>query len=152
MLRKDDNQIDTMAVLMLYLMFSILVIFTFVTGIKAYNSIRRQNSDNYSLRTTLQYVANKTKAYQKTGAISIGKISEKPALVINELLDGKEFNTYIYESNGKLYELFIEADTKIDLSWGTEINTIQSFEIEQISDKLIKVSSNNTVPLIIPIS
>ncbi len=150
--RKNNNQIDTVAVLMLYLMFSILVIFTFMAGIKAYNSIRNKNNDNYSLRTSLQYVSNKIKAYQKKGAIEVSELNGKTALKIIENLDGKEFDTYIYENEGMLCELFIEADTKIDLSWGTKINNIQTFEIEKLSDKLIEIRTNDTVPLIIAIS
>lgn len=152
MFRKNNNQIDTVAVLMLYLMFSVLVIFTFITGIKAYNSIRQKNSDNYSLRTSLQYVSNKTKAYQKTGAITVSELNGKAALKITENLDGKDFDTYIYENDGMLCELFIEAGTKIDLSWGTKINDIETFEIEKLSDKLIEIRTNDTVPLIIAIS
>ncbi len=152
MFRKNNNQIDTVAVLMLYLMFSILVIFTFMTGIKAYNSIRHKNDDNYSLRTSLQYVSNKTKAYQKKGAVAVDKLNGKDVLKIMENLDGKEFVTYIYENEGMLCELFIETGTKIDLSWGTKINNIEIFEIEKLSDKLVKIRTNDTVPLIIAIS
>lgn len=150
--RKNKNSIDTLAVLMLYLLFSILVIFTFIAGIKAYHSVRNKNSDNYALRVTLQYISNKAKAYQNTGSVSIGELNGKESLVITENIDGRIFKTYVYENNGKLYELFIEDNTKVDLSWGVEISNIERFELKKLSDHLIMVQSGASVPLIINVS
>lgn len=149
---KNSSSIETMSVLLLYLLFSILVIFTFVAGIKAYHSVRNTNNNNYALRTTLQYVSNKAKAYRKIGAIDVTEIHGKDALVIKENLDGKLFNTYIYENEGKLCELFIEDNTSVDLSWGTPINNISGFDVNKISDKLIEIKSDSSIPLIISVS
>lgn len=150
--RKNNSSIDTIAVLLLYLLFSMLVIFTFVAGIKAYRSVRDRNNSNYSLRTTLQYVSNKVKSYQNRGAVSIGELNGKDALVIKEEIEGRTFNTYIYEDERRLYELFIEDNTQVDLSWGVEINKIERFDLEKLSDGLIKISSGASVPLIINVS
>lgn len=150
--RKNNSSIDTMAVLLLYLLFSMLVIFTFVAGIKAYHSVRNRNGDNYVLRTTLQYVSNKVKAYQSKGAVSAGKINGRDALIIKEEIDGRLFHTYIYEDKNKLYELFIEDNTQVDLSWGVEINSIEKFELKQLSDDLVMIDSGASVPLIINVS
>lgn len=150
--RKSNSSIDTMAVLLLYLLFSMLVIFTFVAGIKAYHSVRNRNNNNYALRTTLQYIANKAKAYQSKGAISVGELNGNKALVIKEEIDGRIFNTYIYENEGKLYELFIEDNTQVDLTWGIEINQINAFEPVDLSDGLIMIKSGSSVPLIINVS
>lgn len=151
-LSRRSGSIDTMAVLLLYLLFAMLVIFTFVSGIRAYNSVRNKNSSNYSIRTTLQYISNKAKAYQKSGAISVGELQGKPALVITENLDGRIFCTYIYENDGKLYELFVEDGVSVDLSWGVEINHVEDFSVEKISDGLIRISSGKSMPLIIKVS
>lgn len=150
--RKNNSSIDTMAVLLLYLLFSMLVIFTFVAGIKAYHSVRNRNHNNYALRTTLQYVSNKVKAYQSKGAVSAGKINGRDALIIKEEIDGRLFHTYIYEDKNKLYELFIEDNTQIDLSWGVEINSIEKFDLEKLSDDLVLIDSGASVPLIINVS
>lgn len=129
-----------------------LVIFTFVAGIRAYHSVRNRNNNNYSLRVTLQYISNKAKANQNKGAVSIGKLNDKESLIITENIDGRVFKTYVYENNGKLYELFIEDNTKVDLSWGVEISDIENFELKKLSDHLIMVKSGASVPLIINVS
>ena len=67
----------------------------------------------FSTHTCISYVTAKVRHYDREGAVSVGKIGEKEAILLQEEIDGERYVTYLYCSEGNLMELFCSADMEV---------------------------------------
>lgn len=71
-------------------------------------------------RTCWQYLEQRVRQMDAAGCIYTGLIEDKDALVLKEFIDGEEYATWIYCSDGWLREYFTEESVKPDAASGTK--------------------------------
>ncbi len=123
--------------------FAVGALFLINVGVRVYNNVVTTNNNNFTLRTSLNYVATKIRSCDTTGSISTGKISGEDALILSETIDGDVYNTYIYYYNGAINELVQKSGYDISLDYGFEIVEAESFKVSSVDEGMLKLSTVN---------
>ncbi|SFB76070.1 DUF4860 domain-containing protein [Butyrivibrio sp. YAB3001] len=140
--------IDTVFVICLLLLFLLSALTVIAIGASIYKKNVAQTSENYSQRVSIAYITEKVRQSDINGAIYVEELFGKNVLVMQQTVDDELYNTYIYDYNGYLMELFARADlNNFYPQSGQKILKIHSFDISQISESLLSavVTSDNGV-------
>ncbi|MPN49156.1 hypothetical protein SDC9_196770 [bioreactor metagenome] len=131
--------------MMLFLIIVMLSVMTIVMGKNIYSNINEDRKNNYELRVGLSYIANKIRQSDKNDAVVIKDINGTPAVVIKEIYDDLNYETWIYYYDNSIYELLTDEGSTFNLSDGMKIIEVHSFDIFKINDGLYKFSISNNV-------
>lgn len=125
--------------LLLFLVFSVMMLLVLLFGASAYKNITTSLEQQYRERTCLNYIAAKVRNCDSAGKVYITDVPGVPALAMDEGTGDIVYTTYIYYYNGSLYELYIEKDSQFSPSDGFSILPLDDVAIEQMTDSLFKV-------------
>ncbi len=137
--KKRNHTIDTVFVICLLLLFVLCALSVIAIGASLYKKNVSEMAENSAHRIACAYITEKVRQADQNGMISVEEIFGENALVMSEEVGGQIYNTYIYDYDGELMELFARADlgTFYPQS-GQKIMAIGSFDIEEISDSLFR--------------
>ncbi len=135
---KNKHIIDTVFILCLMFLFILSGLSVITIGASIYKKNVDTMSANYSKRIACAYITEKIRQSDNKGMIHVESIFDQNTLVLQEEINGQLYNTYIYDYDGYLMELFASADLKeLYPQSGQKILEITSFEINEISDNLL---------------
>lgn len=112
-------------------------------GLKVYQNIVLRNNDNFSLRTSLAYVAAKVRQTDAQGLSYLSVEEGTPVLALGEEIEGSIYETLIYCKDGYLMERFKAKDDPAELDYGTEIVEAGSFAFELTGEGLLHITAEN---------
>lgn len=147
-MKKENNSpnqfsIQFVFVMLLFLIIVILSVTIILLGRNIYNNINSDRKDNYEVRVSLSYIANKIRQADRCDAVDIKDINGDPAVVIKETYDDINYETWIYNYDNSLYEILIDEGNTFNLSDGMKIIEVDSFDILKIKENLYKFSVNS---------
>lgn len=134
---------DTLFLLILFCLFTVLSLFVILIGAHAYSGVVQDMDGNNQMRASLSYVANKIRAGDESGAVRIENINGQKVLTICADYDKSEYKTYIYYCNGSIYEEFRKAEQAFQLGKGDKISTAKTFSVEKIADNSLKLTATD---------
>lgn len=102
-------------------MFAVMCLFCVVAGAEVYRGTVKNAGINADLRTAVSYVAGKVRAWDRQGAVSVGKWADGDSLMLTEEIDGEEYTTCIYGWDGGIYEIFALSDSEFTPDGGQRI-------------------------------
>jgi len=102
------NNMAALASLLLFAVFSICAVSSLLFGVESYRNVVKTADEVYETRTPAQYVLTKLRQANAPDAIGYESFADGDMLVISENIDGEEFATKIYVSDGSMYEMFAE--------------------------------------------
>ena len=150
--------IELMFVMVLLILFGIMAFTLVVSGTKAYNNITAKKNTNSELRIAESYLNMKIRQNDRLNGIRIEKnpLTSGDAIVISEVIDGKTYETWIYDSQNKLREALIlkgEAvteDISFDIAEIDGFTAVYTKETGSLSIDVWKMykgekKSNNTI-------
>ena len=107
--------IELILVMVLIVIFGLSTFTLVVSGNNAYKNIVEKKTLNSELRVAVSYLDMKLRQGDGQGEIHVKKIpnGHNNAIVIQELVEGKTYETWIFFNNGKLREAFILQGTPI---------------------------------------
>lgn len=138
--RKAANRgytlIELMLVVALLALFGAATLSLVVSSGNAYKGILGKKDLDSNLRIALSYVDNKIRYNDVKHALrlEVNPSGNGKALVIEEELDGSIYETWIYQSGGKLREVLVEKGEPVEDDLGFEITDLGGFEAEYHSD------------------
>lgn len=144
MLNQDHNKqfsFQLIFVMLLFLIIVILSVMIILHGQNIYKNINDDRSRNFEKRVSLSYVANKLRQSDKENSVRMEDHRNIHALVISEVYDEDNYETWIYYYNNGLYELFTAEGIPFNPDDGMKIMDIDSFSIERLNDKLYKFTA-----------
>lgn len=130
-------------IMMLFLIIVLLSVMIIILGKNIYENINEDRSNNYELRVSLSYIANKIRQSDKQNAVEVKKLNDDYAVVINEIYDDENYETWIYFYNNALYEILIDESSTFNLEDGMKIVDVDHFEILKIKDNLYKFTADS---------
>lgn len=137
---KKSHVIDTMFVICLMFLFILCAVSVIGIGASIYKKNVEQMSDNYSHRICSAYVTEKVRQADENGAVFTQELFGKNVLVLQDKQGDDLYDTYIYEYEGYLMELYIRDSVKTFYPQsGQKILDISSFDVSTISDSVIEV-------------
>lgn len=118
--------------------FALMALLTMVLGASVYRSIVDRAEVNHEARTVMAYVTGKLRAAQ--GEVRL-EMTEAGAdmLVLAEEIDGAAYETRIYAYEGRLYEVFADADLDFAPEEGQAIATLEAFSVAA-EDGMLRLS------------
>lgn len=136
---KKNHIIDSVFVICLMLLFLLSSLTVIALGAGIYRRNTQIMETNYSHRIAYAYITEKLRQNDVNGAIHVESIFGENALVMTEKVGETLYNTYIYNYNNNLMELFARADlNNFYPQSGQVIMSIDDLQIDQVSDNMIK--------------
>ena len=137
---KRSHVIDTLFVICLLFLFIICAVTVIIIGAGVYKKNVEAMSGNYSHRISCAYISEKIRQSEEKGRVFVDNIFGQNTLVMQDETDGVLYNTYIYNHDGYLMELYARSDlSEIDPQAGQKILKISSFDIKEIDDAFFRV-------------
>ena len=123
-------------------MFLFILCAVSVIGIGA--SIYRKNvgqmTDNYAHRISCAYITEKVRQADENGSVFTEELFGENVLVLQEKKGDNLYNTYIYEYDGFLMELYIRDSIRTFFPQsGQKILKVSSFDVKDMSDSVLAV-------------
>ena len=138
---KEENHhiVDVLFVLALFCVFAISALMLVTIGASVYQKTVNDMDTNYSTRTAFSYVTEKIRQNDASQTISIGTLEDRPAIILSQEIEGCLYNTYLYEYDGYLTELFTSADLNLGgdiLKAGHPLIPLKEFTLSEIEPSL----------------
>lgn len=130
-------------IMMLFLIIVILSVMIINLGKNVYENINEDRANNYELRVSLSYIANKVRQSDKQNSVEVKKLNNDNAVVINEIYDDANYETWIYFYNNAVYEILIDENSTFNLEDGMKIVDVDHFDILKIKDNLYKFTASS---------
>ena len=138
---KTKHIIDSVFVICLMLLFVLSALSVIAIGATIYKKNVSNMGSNNSHRVASSYITEKVRQADNNGQVYVKEIFGENALVLTSEVGGSLYNTYIYDYDGNLMELFARDDlTQFYPQSGQKILEISSFDIEAVSDNLMNVT------------
>lgn len=137
---RKSHVIDTMFVICLMFLFFLCAVSVIAIGASIYKKNVEKMADNYSHRISSAYLTEKVRQADENGAVFTTELFGKKVLVLQGKNGDALFDTYIYEHDGYLMELYIRDDIKTFYPQsGQKILQISSFNVDEVSDTVLSV-------------
>lgn len=134
---RRNHMIDLIFPIALFFIFALCALTVLLFAARIYQSQTEASSRNYTAGTALSYISEKIHQNDSEQAVKIGEFHGREALILSYVSGEEAYDTYIYEDEEQLKELFVRHDTDADLSFGTPILEIREFSMEQREDGLL---------------
>ncbi len=139
--KKKSHMIDSVFVICLMLLFVLCALSVIAIGASIYKKNVGLMADNNSHRIACAYVTEKIRQADNEGEIHVKEVFGENTLVMSEKINGVTYNTYIYDFDGNLCELYAREDIgNIYPQSGQQIMPITSFNIEEVSDNMFAIT------------
>lgn len=113
-----------------------------ILAANAYQNINNNIDSNSEFRTPLSYISNKIRQNDTAGAIKVIKKDGTDILILESMDDGEICETWIYEYDGSLCEVYIKKGTEFQLEDGLAI--IPSYGLKfNVTNNLLEIRSTN---------
>lgn len=142
MSQKGSTTIEWLLVVLLLLVFSLSIFVLASSASNRYEALENTKKNDSEIRIATSYLTTKIRQSDAIGSLFIIKRTETqgPALMIEEVLLGETYETWIYVSNGRLLEATIPSNSKLDEDVSFEVAKLESVELEWVDDKGIQIS------------
>lgn len=146
--KKSHGGAEQLFPALLFFVFLLCTIFTILIGSRVYENIRERDNSSFHTDTALAYMTNKVRQCDRASAISVREEHGCQILVLESEYDGVLFETWIYQMDGALWELFTQKDSGLDLDAGQMIMECDpvsfSLEEKENGDFLLTITLKNT--------
>lgn len=149
MKKSQQHTIDFLFPIALFFVFSAAAVLVLLLAANIYQGVAASSSASFEQETTLSYLAGKIRQNDAGGthAIYLTKFDSCDCLAIEQSYNGSSYITYIYETDGEVKELFLQAGVEASAASGTTIMQVEDLEMEEVSDGLFRftcTSENGT--------
>jgi hypothetical protein len=137
----ERQKTDTIFVLMVFVIFAISVLLVLMFSASVYGNVSETLREEKDERAVLSYIWTKVRSFDEADSIAVADFHGIPALFINEDFEGMRFHTIIYHYDGRLHELFSDAQLEFYPVDGLPILAISDLNFSEIEYGLIRVTS-----------
>ena len=145
--------IESIIALLTFGVFSCCVVFVLLSGVRVYERVNARDRASEEMRTCVQYLTNKVR--QTPGAVAVAAFGDGDALVLDETIDGQQYVTWVYYSDGWLMELFGAKEGAFSPRDGQRVLEVRALTLD-IQDGMlmgtVTGSDGNCVELMLDLS
>ncbi len=131
---------DMLFVVILFSLYTFCALFLSVLGADVYRRNVEDAENNYSVRTSSLYLAEKIRQNETADAVHISTYNDSPALVLTQTINDKKVNIWIYLENGYLCEATLNEGVNLISGIGQRIVPVEEIEFDKNSDGLLKIN------------
>jgi len=147
---KAKHSVGSLFIFLLIGIYTVFVLLLVLIGVGAYRNKVDEARYTAQIRTSLGYIANKVRAADQIGGVSIEELQGVETLVIREWHDNMEYHTRIYAAHGALYEQFVFAGDDLDHEDSLRIADIASLDMQKeggLLSLLLHTETGQALPL-----
>ena len=138
--KKYGLVIDAVFVICLMFLFILCAVSVIGIGASIYRKNVGQMTDNYAHRISCAYITEKVRQADENGSVFTEELFGENVLVLQEKKGDNLYNTYIYEYDGFLMELYIRDSIRTFFPQsGQKILKVSSFDVKDMSDSVLAV-------------
>ncbi|MDD2218152.1 MAG: DUF4860 domain-containing protein [Eubacteriales bacterium] len=134
---------DFIFILILLCVFAFGSLMSVILGANTYKSINADADSNFESRTTLSYIASKVRQSDEIDEIHIVHKNGVDALVLATDDNGEACETWIYEYDQHLYEVYIAKGTPFELHDGIKMIPSYGLDFDIDDGKLLIITSTD---------
>jgi hypothetical protein len=140
--QSGSSTIEWMLVMLLLLVFSITIFVLASTASNRYEILERQKKSDSEMRIATSYISTKIRQSDAKDTLHIVERNhgEGTALMIEEVLLGEAYETWIYVSNGKMREATIPANSKLTEEVSFEVAELDYIELQWMDSKGMNIT------------
>ena len=133
--------VDVLFTLALFCVFAAAALIVVFIGANVYRSTVERMDTGFEVNTTLMFVSTSIRRHDAYGAVRIDELDGRTALVLQQHLIGRVFETWIFHHDGALRELFIDSENReaLNLDAGQPLIDVYAFHIEMTHNSLIAI-------------
>lgn len=124
----------------LFFVFASSAILVILLAADIYRNTTAMTESNYESRTVLSYMTEKIRQGDENGGVSIGSFDGHDSVIIRQNYGQQNYQTYIYEDEGVLRELFLLEGVEAVASDGRKIMEVHDLELEQLEKGMFRIS------------
>lgn len=152
--KSGSHMVDLLFTLALFCVFAASALMVVLIGANVYKNTVRQMEQSFAGRSSLTYVATKIRQNDTADSIHIEDLTGSPALVLNQIVDGETYQTWIYYCDGAVRETFTVRGNTFDPYSGQAIIEVAGFSVEQEGNLLrfttVDADGNSATQLVAP--
>lgn len=141
---KQHHVIDAIFPIAVFFVFTASLLIVLLLAARIYSKTTVDADQHFTNRTAFAYVMEKFRQNDADGQISVQTIDHTDCLTLTSSTDSGTTMTYIYVSDGALRELHVREGVEASLSDGSEIVSLQSMTISEISTNLYEILLTDT--------
>ena len=107
-LERQRHMTDQMFLVILFAVFAVCAFSLSMIGANIYSHTASVMNEDYEERIDISYVTEKIRQWDEKDSIEIGSFHGRTALIHTEKINGKKYNTYLYQEKGALRELMVK--------------------------------------------
>ena len=119
--QQKGQLVNTLFTMLLFLVFVLCALFAVLIGGKVYENINARTEATYRGDVALSYIANKVRQGDEAGLVELTEMDGTTVLQLKQEINGSVYVTDIYYKDGKLWELFTDAESGLGVNDGYEI-------------------------------
>lgn len=139
-LTNRKHVIDMVFPFALFFVFAASSLLVILLAANIYQGTTAMTENNYESRTVLSYVTEKIHQGDDNGGVSLDTFNGHDSIKIRQTYGEQNYQTYIYEDEGVLRELFIREGVEASLADGREIMKVRDLQMEQLEPGLFRFS------------
>lgn len=130
-MEKRNHMVDKMFLVILLATFAICAFSLIIVGANVYSRTASSMNQNYEKRIDISYITEKIRQWDEQNGIHIGTFHNKTALIHKEMINDKEYFTYIYQEDGALRELMVRKGLNTQKMQGEKIVSAKKFDLKE---------------------
>lgn len=131
--RNKSIGIETLAVMIVLVIFAFVVFTVIEAGANAYDGITRDKQHTAGARTAYSYISMKVKQHDTSGGINVVSGDFGDTLCIDI---GNWFVSYIFYADGALYECITKEDGKPSVGAANRITHLDGFSLKRVGNAI----------------
>lgn len=124
----------------LFFVFASSALLVILLAADIYRNTTAMTESNYESRTVLSYMTEKIRQGDENGGVSVGSFDGHDSVIIRQTYGQQNYQTYIYEDEGVLRELFLLEGVEAVASDGRKIMEVHDLELEQLEKGMFRIS------------
>lgn len=120
---------DQMFLVILFAVFAVCAFSLSMIGANIYSHTASVMNEDYEERIDISYVTEKIRQWDEKDSIEIGSFHGRTALIHTEKINGKKYNTYLYQEKGALRELMVREGLDTTTMQGEKIVAVKDFSV-----------------------
>lgn len=128
--------INFIGTILLLGMFAVGALILMNVGVRVYNNVVTTNNNNFTLRTSLNYIATKVRSCDVRNAVEVVSFGDGNALCLTDKSGDGTYRTYIYLYNGRLCEVIESEGHSVEPDYGFDILEISKFDVTEANGKV----------------
>lgn len=131
--RSEEHTLDILFALILFAVFTICAVLLVLLGARIYGRIGA-DTNKMDAPVILSYLTEKLRSCETAEQI----LAEEDQLGILEMIEGKEYVTWIYKEEGYLKETLCSREQEIVQNSGTKIAPIRQFSVQWTEEDFLE--------------